>query len=350
MIDKVFVTLRDFHISARPKLALKLGKIDLETGENLYDFPLWKNPQTGDWVTGAGAHRNTDIAKIDIDMRGLKVEFNPAVVCHGNNFLKIKDSQELKSSFDTIKALVKDTGIECDFDSGNIQRIDLAKDREMAEPYLTYKQLFRFLEAKRATPRDFGETYYFTNKSRQVSFYDKIHEMESKNIKVADFGIDGKNIMRCELRLLNSKTVVRNTGIHSIKALGQGDSFNNLGKVYNDVLSDFVFRDCNKGGQLRFNFLQEIDKLIYFKNTYKRNSLQRYLASYGIENVLRDYGSIENFKSVMLQAGYDRTYVFKEMREIQKQVLVIGEINEKYSSKRTVQSLYDEVYSKVLAA
>lgn len=349
MVDKVEVTFQDFKVADRPKLFLRPAKVDLQTGQNRDEFALWTQAN-GDILTGSGAHRNTDLASIDIDARGLKVSFCPAKVCHGNNYYKVQNSGELNASFKTVAEIVKDTGIQCDFESGTVCRLDLAKDKEMDEPFQIYRQLFCMLEAKRAKPRDIGESYYFGNRTRQVSFYDKVHEMADKGLNIGEFGLINKNVMRCELRLTGAKPVAKYSGMVDIKTLSNADAFNNLSSTYNSVIADFVFRQKDNGGQMRFNFMREVETLMFFKSTYRRNSIQRYKAFKGIENIFQEFGNIDNFKTLLLQAGYERTYVFREVRELQRQISAVIQIDEKYKNKRTVQSLYDEVYTKMLAA
>lgn len=351
MVDKVTVTVpqHSFEVVSSPKLTLKQAKVDLSNGEEKDKYLLWTD-KNGHEITGASAFRATDLAIIDIDSRGLRVQFNPAVVCHKNNFWQIKNSEELNHSFKVVNDIVKDTGISCDFNQAVIYRLDLAKDKEMSERFDSYKRLFCVLNAKRAKPKDLVESYYFGNGSKQVVFYDKVHDMIDKKVDISGFGIADKNIMRCEMKLLKKESVAKHSGMVTIEEISKKDSFDMLDGIYKRMISDFVFRQKEDFQQLRFNFENQVELLKFYKSKYMRTGLDKYMAFKGLENILVELGSIENFKQALIEAGYDRTYVWRRSIKISQEIAAVIDINDKYKEKRTIQSLYDEIYTKLLAA
>lgn len=345
MIDKLQVSTANFGIGNDAVLTVvpvsydtdKQPKAEAPAGGVLFE-------RAGIYHYGAKAFKNTDTFNLTINPNfGLEIHWNPAVVIHRNNFLPVTE-KEFRSSIDIIQNQLTDAGIYLDMDAAAIVRLDTAQDREMEEPIPAYYQLFRLLQAKRASNKEMDNGYYFSNGNRQILFYDKLEEMRSRKVMLAP-SWNSKNIMRCEYRLRRKDAVRRYAGLNSIADIRKV-SFQELERFHRDSIAEFAFTSIPAPDALAFSLKTEIEILAEFKNRFKRNALSLY---HEARTNLERFGSIENYKKSLAAAGFEHSYIYRHSKKILECISVIEEV-EGRNGKKNIGSLYQEIYNAFIKA
>ena len=345
MIDKLQVSTANFGIGNDAVLTVvpvsydtdKQPKAEAPAGGVLFE-------RAGIYHYGAKAFKNTDTFNLTISPNfGLEIHWNPAVVIHRNNFLPVTES-EFRRSIDIIQNQLTDAGIYLDMDAAAIVRLDTAQDREMEEPIPAYYQLFRLLQAKRASNKEMDNGYYFSNGNRQILFYDKLEEMRSRKVMLAP-SLNIKNIMRCEYRLRRKDAVRRYAGLNNIADIRKV-SFQELERFHRDSIAEFAFTSIPAPDALAFSLKTEIEILAEFKNRFKRNALSLY---HEARTNLDRFGSIENYKKSLAAAGFEHSYIYRHSKKILECISVIEEV-EGRNGKKNIGSLYQEIYNAFIKA
>jgi len=340
MIDKLEVSTSDFAITEEAIFRIWPASYESNEEDELHGGVLYQ--QNGRYLYGAKAGMNRDTFNITIKPGfGMQVIFNPAVVIHKNNFLQVNED-EFHKSIDIIEAELVNNGVHLDLDSANITRLDIAQDRDMQEPIPVYFQLFRMLKAKRAKPKECSDGYYLQNGNRTLLFYDKVQEMLFSKKDVS--AIQGRNILRGEYRLLR-KDAVRRAGFTDIASIRR-TSFNDLANYYKASVSDFAFTVIPSPDEFAYSLKTEIEILSEFKSRYARNALARY---HEARTNLDRFGSIENYRTSLLAAGFDRAYIFRHIKEVIKCIALINEV-EGENGKKNIGTLYQEMYEAFIKA
>ena len=337
MIDKLQITTSDFAIT--DEAIFRIWPASYESNQEpseggvLYEC-------NGRYMYGAKAAMNKERFNVTIKPGfGMEVHFNPAVIMHQDNFYQVSES-EFKQSLDVVSGLLINNGIHLDMDKTSITRFDIAQDRDMQEPIQAYNQVFRFLHAKRAKPHEYSTAYCFGNGNQQLVFYGKKEEMEFRKVDTSKLA--GRNIMRCEYKLLSKDSVARASqygmDIKNIEDLKKV-SFGDLSQFCRQRISDFAFTVEPNPNLAAYSLKTEIEIISEFRKRYKRNQLARYHES--ILNLQR-YGGIDNYRYILLAAGFDRTYVYKHIMNVLQSMSNIE--GTEGDGKKTIGELYREVY------
>lgn len=339
MIDKLWISTNDFQVDNDSGFRIFRPSYmagDTEPAEGGVLYNVGKK-----FVYGSKAVMNTKKFNLTINPNfGMEVFWNPANIMHnGNNFHKVSES-EFQESLNIVSDSLIDAGIYFDFESANIAKLHLANDKEMKEPFPVYVPLFRLLHAKRAKPIEYYNGHYFTNGNRTLVFYGKYEEMQRKGKQDDSCS---KTVMRCEYRLNTKDSVRRFAGFDSIAEIRKA-SFPALAELQRNSITDFAFSDIPEPGFLSYSHKTEVEILKEFKKAFKRNALARYNET---RFLLERYGSAENYKSVLLESGFNRTYVFKHMKAIRKAIPFIDRI-ESANGKTTIGTLYKEIYERFI--
>ena len=335
------------------KLQISTFLFQIENDSDFTIYPAPRKPTETDgggvlyqcgerFVYGQKAIMNTENVNLTIKPGfGMEIHWNPAIVMNRNNFLPVSES-EFRKSLDVVNNTILDAGILFDLESVNITRLDIAQDREMQEPFPVYTQLFRLLQAKRANPREYQNGYYFSNGNRQVLFYDKIAQMNSKN---PDEHLEG-NVMRCEYRLLKKDAVRRFAGFENISQI-RSASFSDLNSFYQNNLNDFLFFGHKPNMEnICYSHNENKDILARFIAEYPRNGLLHFLAAKS--NFLEEIGSTANFKNLLESCGCLPSMRCKQTKALLKDMAIMAEFER--SDKKTIGALYNEIYDKFIEA
>lgn len=340
MIDKLQISTSDFSVEDDSQLRIHPASF-LVSEEQAYSGGGVLYQVGNRFRYGAKASMHSD--KFDLTIKpgfGMELHFNPAVVIHQNNFIKVTE-EEFRQSLDVVSDAVLDSGVLFDLSSSNITRLDIASDREMNESFSNYAQLFRMLKAKRAKPKELENGYYFANGNRTLVFYDKVAQAFIK------YGNNPDNPlgywMRGEYRLCTKDAVKRFAGFDNIASI-RNVSFGDLGKFYQNSIQDFVFGSIPKPETQAFSLSMETEILKSFREEFGRGALNRY---HETRINLARFGSIENYRAVLLDAGFGKSYVSKVERAV-RQSLSIIDLIEAQNGKPSIGRLYEEIYNKFI--
>jgi len=230
MIDTIQFGMQDFIINKENKLTTKL-------------FINNKTKQTYQ-----SSFYNDEILNININEKGLSVKTNLSKLygLGDNNFYPLGQNSINIAIKRTIPKLLSDIGIKADINKAKIWRLDLFKNAFLSEPCLAYKDVLNSLNLKRTHNRQYPDGYLIANGQREVMFYDKKKELESKLgiYYIKEMGLNEKNIMRGELRLLKHRENKKN-GIEYLIEIP--DKWNLLKEIYNKIMRE-IFKYEYEGG------------------------------------------------------------------------------------------------------
>lgn len=217
-IDKLSVVSTDFEIENVLPLAIygELKRAGMEATEPNKLFTT----KGGQPVFGSKAILNTEAGNYTIQNGVMTVNCNPSKVFfpaqtfrHGSKVVKgswqlLTEPEQLQSVIEAVEADARRHGICFDFGNSKTYRLDLAKQNEMSRPFADYIPALESLKMKYTKSNNIQhgtQTYQYgtTASNTVVCLYDKEEEL-LKAEKVKSFG---SNFLRCELRILNARTV-----------------------------------------------------------------------------------------------------------------------------------------------
>jgi len=337
-VDKILLTTDHFKVSDRCSFRIKQG--DIVDGEIVESLLFYDNK--GD-VKGTKAIYNSLLANVTIDPRGLKLEYNPSKLLHPYHLNN--DNQSLKEITNAIRADLKDKGILLGMDAElSVSRLDLARNEQMSRPIGFYAPLFSSLKGKRQSNKEYPNSYYFYNKSQEANFYDKE--------KALDYEYKGRNVpeiekqtMRGELRAKKRDSVGRIYRFNDFATLLKSSPEYRIER-YKGHLKSQLFSTNNPLQTTMFpDYQRNIEYLKALKEKLSRGAVQQYIQSKGIDTLLSEVGTLENFRMMLLEAGYERKYSYKIITSLKDQLhqvaMFYGDTKEE-----NISSLYNEVFEK----
>jgi hypothetical protein len=325
MIDKIGLYTPDYRIDSQNSFTVKPHELppDGNTPPPLVNIHGRE---------GKSAHYNDPdgIFKADIVKHGLILTFNPAALDGTNE--KTVSREEVIYAAEIVARKMKVAGIHADIAAMDVSRLDIQRTQNTAHPFIQYMPVLRGLTGSRLKSQEFGSTFTFQNKQREIQFYDKVAEVFYKHKK--DLSAHG-NLTRGELRFKKAE-VVRNkighkTTLHSLCSPEIHDSLNN---VYVKEMKKSIFKantfstDDNDG--FLFNISDAVqmfekhkaEKRFYFKDFLTKLCLRI------IGTKPSDIDKICNvMKDILTQAGEDKHSISKKMRETREYLEELREEN-----------------------
>lgn len=353
MIDKVRlrVPFSSFSVGSDAPLLVAGATKQHATGDELYNFELYKT-KSGNIVRGSKAFYNSPLYSLDINAKGLSLEFNPAKVCFGEN-IKAVNREQLIDACSQVKEDLSLNDISLDLNRAYLTRLDLQKTVQTEQPCSAYERVLGMLSPAHSTTAKYKGYTRFGNRQWQAVFYDKVAELQDRKVKPESVGLSpDEKLFRCEMRLMSKKSVNKRLEIDELEHLLRPEIFSTLESRYKLFLRERVFKDKQLKSDLLF--ASEIEKLKYFKQlkdagVIKRGVLGHYLQSIAPEYISAAYGSIDNFKAVLQDLGFERTTVFRNVRKVENALKLNRHFREKYAKRDSVSSLYSELYHKLAA-
>jgi len=343
MIDTAKFYTRDFSIRDHAELEIMPSAIDYKTGEqNNHKLFMRENHS---WVLGAKAYMNTNRINVTIkpigDSRDVFcfVQMSIPKFMNGDNFYPI-DDQLAKEMPKALESELNKRGIGLDVNDLKVSRIDTFKNVFASEGFFDYVPIFRMLKAKRQNRRDYGSTFLWENKQREICVYDKLQEIQNRG-----FSIDGlpENTIRFEYRLLNSKSVKKALGFKNAKKL-----FNNMGsvrEVYREALEYHLFGlDVTEFEKLVGSQWQKA--ITYYSENEGRNWLSKLRQNFGDYGIAKSIG-IDRFRDMVEKYSYGRVAGWRVEKAVTEGYQQIELITGTTGSKTHVD-LYSELREKVL--
>ena len=335
-LDKVKLYIEDFSIKDYSKCGFTVqpAPIDLSTGVNA-DALLFKD-RCGVEVQGSHAYQNTDIYNLTIKPQGLWVTFNPSKPYHPFNL--VDDNRVFNDRVQTVLNDLMSKGINADWMGAKLSRLDIAQNTLLDGSVQSYGQVWPWIKQKRSKhTRKYPDGFGTGNDSWGTIFYNKGKESGHDDIK---------NFLRAEIQIKQVRSVKSMVGCNK---LGQLFDFGLGGvrEVYKTTMKEKVLRITDGANQHTIKYDDEIQILQMLKKDFKKSAISKHLQLMGMPYFLETYGDPDVYADVLLQAGYSRMAVNRNMKQIRKQIILYGMVYE--DKHNTVGKMLRELTYKLVA-
>lgn len=335
-IDKILLTTKDFIIESGHYLTVQPMAFQ-PNSKDAKEEPVLFNDQRGQ-----KAYLNTSNFNVSISPIGLSIQFNPSKALHPYNLTN--DNEEIKQVWDYYRGQIKDSGILLAPDNElKLSRFDMAKNHQMNYPIQFYAPVFQSLKGKRMEKKEFPNSHYFANQSREINFYDKTEEVNQRDEKIQ---ID-ERLMRAELRAKNTDTVRRIYRFNSFEGMIKAGSEYRENKL-KDTLCHQIFSEGNRMDQLEIftlDYDKELSHLKMIKSNKGRNSIFTWISVSGLEGIIDRFGNLENIRLFLIDAGYEPKYTFRVIKDMRNQLQYSSFFQTK-DRNQNLTSLYNELLTK----
>ena len=353
MIDSLKLHLQDSN-------SIRIEKTDAEnisvttkanvgTGEALL-YPL-ATLSDGTYLDGTKAYLNTDTFQLDLTSRGAFLKFSLPKVYHGgeHNIYPIGRGGALKV-YDKVEQSLAENGVELPYslksEHWKVSRADLFSNALTDYPFYAYNSVFAMLSGKRLKGRQYGGTgFLWSNKSRQVSAYDKIveHGLKGGTLPKA---LEGQNLARVEFRAMTAKAVRGNlpfaNGAQVISKWGDSR------QAYANKVQELVFIHDDIQEAIKLVQLEEIEKLKAIKENGTRYYLQHYLNMVGVASMLELFGGWDGIRTAFVEIEPDPSNRRRKIERLEKAYFEASTLIEGIEPVPVAQ-LYDELKTKLLS-
>ena len=224
-----------------------------------------------------------------------------------------------------------------------LSRFDLAKNQSMEFPLPMYNEGLKFLKGKRSDSRSAPDGYYVGNKSHETIFYNKGKELKFRKIDA----ITPENFLRVEPRFRNTDSVKRYTNIQSVYDLTNIDS-SDIETIYKTYLKNVIFSRSKFGSQVLIDFDNEIKFYNSIKSKMPKGYFNYWLQINSIDSLLNMFGSVENVKRFLIDAGENRMTIHRNLSKVKELIATRGILS---STRKEVTpiSLLNEIREKFVA-
>jgi hypothetical protein len=239
---------------------------------------------------------------------------------------------------------MKDAGILIPPDNElKLVRLDMAINSQMTFPIQFYAPLFQSLKGKRMISKEYPSSYYFSNNQREINFYDKTEEVNQRG---EDIPIDPR-LMRGELRAKKTDSISRMYRFNDLATMLNCGAEYRLTK-YKENLTNQIFAEGNRTDQLSIfslDYERELEVLKMYKQKYNRNAILEWMADNSLDVIIAKFGSLENLRMCLVDAGYDKKYTFKVIRGM-KERMQFASFFQTTNKEENLTNLYNEVFRK----
>jgi hypothetical protein len=353
MIDTLKLHLQDSNTIRIEKS--QADKISVNTVANVGTGEEKLHPlarlSSGEYLSGTKAWLNTEYFQLDFTGWGAFLKFSlPKVYHNGDHNIYPIGKIGASKVFEKVEQSLSEHGVELPYplksDQWKVSRADLFSNALTEYPFYTYNAVFSMLQGKRMKGRQYGDTgFLWSNKSRQVSAYDKAMEAQHKGVTLPT-SLDGKNIARVELRAMNSKAV-RSSLPYST---GEGviNNWDESRQVYADRLQEIVFRYDDIQEAMKLVQLEEVEKLKRLRDSGNRYWIQHYLNMVGVASMLHLFNGWDGIRSAFSELIEDKGNRSRAVTKLEQKYYEASSIVEGIEPV-PVSQLYDELKTKLLS-
>lgn len=327
-IDKLWLNTQNFEVKEVKSSNFGIDQT-IKQGNNNDELPYLFTDQQGKDIRANKIYHNPmgkGVAHYTIERKfgklGLMVQFNPSKLMHPYNLVEL-NSSGYNEALLQVQTEMSTLGIQADLSNMSVNRLDIAKQSEMNYPFYQYEDAFRLMKGVRSKKKSYEGSYYFSNQSTEVSFYDKVQEMKFNKL---DANLcDEKNFMRSEIRALKHPSVARLMKIGTLRNLSDV-SPSDLDIIYNNYISSKVFGKSKEPIQTTLNIDAEVDIMKYYLST-GRGGVWKYFLSGGLDFNILKLGGIDNCGRLLSEAGMERTWVYRTKVKIQEMIIEKSKID-----------------------
>jgi hypothetical protein len=337
-IDKIALTTKDFRVKDLSNTNIFGRNVSIRQGGA--ELPIYSDLSENK-IEANNFYHNGKCAIYDISHnKGLNIHFNPSKVLHPYNL--VSTGTELNSHLQAIKKEMGSIGVLTNLDTMNLSRLDLAKNMEMSHPLLVYQDGFRLLKGKRSDSRTAPDGFYVGNKSHETIFYDKGKELKYNKVTA----ITPENYLRAEIRYKKSDAVKRYSTFNNCFDLMSADP-TDISGIYKTYLNDVIFSRSKIGTQMLIDFDSEIEIYNNLKAQMPKGYFGYWLQINSIDRLMNMFGSIENVKRFLTDAGENRMTIYRNIERIKELIATRGSLSTK-RNEVTPLSLLAEVKQKFI--
>jgi hypothetical protein len=313
-IDKVVLKIKDFTVKNAQKsgFTVQPASVDLATGEDSNGLLFVDG--AGHSISGLKAYRNTELSQVTVDGYGyLTVQFNPLKAVHGYNLAST--DQVFQERLQTVLKDLTRQGIRAPWNEATLHRIDVARNILTAEPVSTYNSVYPWLNVKRVKRQSqYPDGFGTGNNSFGVILYNK--GLESKGYEAEGYqAYEGDNLLRGELQYKKAKTIQSRFGCKVLKHIAEA-GIEHFQDGFRHDMADRVFRQTALSNQYSFAFTDHVEILKELKARHPRKAVSMFFQIASIPALLQSYGSLDNIKKVMAEAGYQRNAIYKASKQV----------------------------------
>jgi hypothetical protein len=307
-IDKIAIATKDFLVLPNHHLTIQPSAYQPNAPEPKEETLLFNTQK------GQKAYFNHSAFNLTIKPYGLGIQFNPSIQLHPYNLTN--NDNEIQQIWDFIRDEVKEAGILLPPDNElKIKRLDVAINQQMKQPISLYSFLWKTLRGKYMNTKQYPESHYFENDSRQINFYDKTSEVALREEVIP---IDPR-MMRGEFRALKGKSVETIYKLNDLSTLLKVGGEYRIEK-YKSTLANTIFADGNRDEQLQIfivDYDREVEVLRQLRKSKARGGLGEWAEIDGLENKLERFGDIKLIQKAIIDAGYSKSFTYQYMKEYQ---------------------------------
>lgn len=344
MFDTVNLYLPDVHYSSRANLTVQPAAVNLKTGEKGMSCELLPG------VHGAKAYLNTDTLNFQVMTVGREGDYWPLAHVHfsvpkvhtgGAENLWPCNEGETRAAVCQVEADLAEQGVITDLiGTAHLTRFDTFVNVQTSEPFQAYDGVFQLLKAKRANRRDYGSTYLVHNKSQEFCIYDKVQELQNRNLNTDNL----PELVRFEHRLLKKRKVENLLGFTAVS-----DLFDGGWAVIKDKRRESWERSLFRYDPAEFEHLaagEVLDMMRAYYESGARNWFSQYWKHFGMITAVQMFG-FEVIADAIWRVGVPERTAYRYVKELEE--LEHGAaMTRLVTNSKTLGELYVELKQKVL--
>ncbi len=331
-IDMIYLHTNDYRINNVDGWSIGAGQ---KVGEYSEPWGIAKNGMTlqaPSYYINRGKDKEYPCS-ITAKKTGLLIQLNPSSIQHPYEL-----SSNLDAPIEAVKDHLLDFNIDVDIHSTSLTRVDLTKQKQMGQPCYTFHSAFSALKGTRMKGKQYEGGYQIGNNSRSAVFYDKTLQLANVKGIVAP-----PNMLRCEARFTNSKTVgstKRGIGAGRLIDL-ETMPIEELTASYNKFIRESIF-NVKEGQQIKMNFHTEYGILEDLIKQMGNKGIRFYERLHSVEHIATNFGSIEKYVQSLMDLGIASSTAYnkgKELRLLLQQKAFIDQRRNQNSLSATIDHL-----------
>lgn len=352
-IDKIVfrVSASDYRIrdfAQIPGFQAKRPMLDMTTNQPAPGFTLrdgkGQEREIARGFVNLGPDQGFKPMHLDFGPMGMQVNWNPSKAYHPWELCR--DTEVLTRRFEALTEALMGLGIDADFRSADLLRLDLTEQSPMKQPLKAYSRLWQLFRMKRVTKTDakqYPDGFQHGSENFGFLLYNKGRELDDKELMKA-------NILRIEEQFKTPQGIAQKTNL--------GPRFKNVsglldtglevaGDEYRRILSTKLLDVKNMtGDSLVIDFESDMQMLQDLARLYPRNFFDAFLAMHGLPALLEKYGTLDALQTMITEA---QVVSSRRLRDQMTKVRRLALQRDRLSSL-SVGELYREVVAKFALA
>lgn len=200
-IDTVKLHLTNYELDANPNLIIEGENVNLNTGE--IAGGLIYNGENCQ-IIGQKAYHNAPNFNLTLTRYGLFAQFSAPKIIHGENTQGVYCKTEFIEALNIVESKLNAIGVRANLHEATLTRLDLFRQAELPNLCASYTPIFEQLTLPNCVKSITNGTLLIRNKTLQYCLYDKEKEAGERGGRKFT---PSSNLMRCEIRAINSKAV-----------------------------------------------------------------------------------------------------------------------------------------------